>query len=303
MGKHMRYLGKYGLGSLGLITLLNVQATCAREAATKSPATTSAIEPMLTEALKIRGKGEDVADVLKQLGAKFESGIDARGLDDYANHFDRTDPNQDGKHSWEEYVDQGRYMTPQARAGIFRAADGNGDGAVTRDEYILNRIITDEGKTIIQAMDDDRDGLVERPEFVKHASRLFNDGGLAEMTFAALDVNRDTGIPIPEYLRVWGQWARAGRPTAEDRIAARRAVLADAPGKAPAKGAAPGPVRPPNGPPSGRPSVDALFDRFDKDRDGNLEKEEVPAFVQQYIFPADANGDGVVTKKELQASR
>lgn len=299
----MRYLGKYGLGGLGLVTLLSVQMTCARETATKRPAGTPAIDPILTEALKTRGKGEDVTDLLKQLGAKLEGGIDAQGLDGYANHFDRTDPNRDGKHSWEEYVDQGRYMTPQARAGIFRAADGNGDGAVTRDEYILNRIITDEGKAIIQAMDDDRDGLVELAEFSRHASRLFNDGALAETTFAALDVNRDRGIPIPEYLRVWGQWARAGRPTAEDRIAARRAVLADAPGKRPAKGAPPGPARPPNGPPSGRPSVDAVFERFDKDRDGNLKKEEVPAFVQQYIFPADANGDGVVTKKELQASR
>ena len=299
----MRYLGTYGLGSLGLVTLLSVQATCAREAATKSPATTPAIHAMLTEVLKTRGKGEEVADVLKQLGAKLEGGIDARGLDDYANHFDRSDPNRDGKHSWEEYVDQGRYMTAQARAGIFRAADGNGDGAVTRDEYILNRIITDEGKAIMQAMDDDRDGLVERSEFVKHASRLFNDGALAEVTFAALDVNHDKAIPIPEYLRVWGQWARAGRPTAAERIAARRAVLTDAEGKAPARSAPPGPTRPPRGPPSGRPSVDTVFERFDRDRDGNLQKAEVPAFAQPYIFPADANGDGVVTKKELQASR
>jgi len=98
----MRHLDKYVLGGLGLVTLLCVQATCAREAATKRPATTPAIDPALTEALKTRGKGEDVADLLEQLGAKLEGGIDTQGLDGYANHFDRTDPNQDGKHSRED---------------------------------------------------------------------------------------------------------------------------------------------------------------------------------------------------------
>ena len=36
-------------------------------------------------------------------------------------------------------------MTPQARAGIFPAADGNSNGVVTKAEYVLNRIVTDEG--------------------------------------------------------------------------------------------------------------------------------------------------------------
>ena len=151
-----------------------------------------------------------VADVLTRLGATLERGVDAETLDGYARQFDRTDKDRDGKHTKAEYVDRGPYMTPQARAGIFRAADGNADGVVTRDEYILNRIITDEAKTIVQGMDDDRDGLVERAEFVKHATRLLGDGELAEQVYAALDTNADGRIPIPEYLRVWGRWARAG---------------------------------------------------------------------------------------------
>ncbi len=168
-----------------------------------------------------------VADVLQRLGARLERETTAKELDDYSSHFDRTDTNRDGKHTRQEYVERGRYMTPRVRAGIFRAADGNADGVVTKAEYVLNRIITDEAKTIVQGMDDDEDGLVERAEFVKHLTKLLSDPQLAEQVFAKLDTNADGRIPIPEYLCVWGQWARAGRKQAEERIAARRAELAD----------------------------------------------------------------------------
>jgi len=125
-----------------------------------------------------------VDDILRQLGAKLERGSEAKEIDAYSSHFDRMDTNRDGKHTRTEYrteyVDKGGYMTPQARAGIFRAADGNADGVVTKAEYVLNRIITDEAKAIVQGMDDDKDGLVERVEFVKHAARLLSDPELAE---------------------------------------------------------------------------------------------------------------------------
>ncbi len=176
-----------------------------------------------------------VTDILLQLGAKLEGETTAKELDDYLIHFDRADQNRDGKHTKKEYIETGRYLTPQARAGIFRAADGNSDGFVTTAEYVLNRIITDEGKAIVQGMDDDNDGLVERAEFVKHATKLLSDPKLAVQVFSALDMNADGGIPIPEYLRVWGQWARAGGESAEKRIAARRAELANKPDRKPAQ--------------------------------------------------------------------
>ncbi len=251
-----------------------------------------------------------VAEVLQRLGAELEGGSEAKDLDAYSRHFDRTDPNQDGKHTRAEYVEKGVYMTPQARAGIFRAADGNADGVVTKAEYVLNRIITDEAKTIVGGMDDDRDGLVEQAEFVKHAAKLLSDPKLAEQVFAALDANADGGITIPEYLRIWGQWARAGRKPAEERIAARRAELADPTNKPDPKpdhpregrlGGRPPPGRPGAG--AGPPSVDVVFERFDRNKDGKLQKNEIPEFARQFILPADANGDDVVTKEELQASR
>ena len=244
-------------------------------------------------AARVPTKVGDVAvgEILHRMGAKQEQGSTAKELDDYTNHFNRTDPNRDGKHTKEEYVDNGRFMTPQARAGIFRAADGNADGVVTRDEYVLNRIITDEAKTIVGGMDDDKDGSVERAEFVQHAAKLLSDSELAEQVFAAFDANADGGITIPEYLRVWGQWARLGQKSAEERIAKRREELAESasedvaaekPGKKPVVA---GKDRRDGGPPSGRPgagegppSVDEVFKRFDGNKDGKLEKDEIPEF-------------------------
>ena len=78
-------------------------------------------------------------------------------------------------------------------------------------------------------MDDDTDGLVQRTEFVKYAAKLLPDAELADRVYDALDANSDGRITIPEYLRVWGQWARVGRKSAEERIAMRRAQLADPP--------------------------------------------------------------------------
>ncbi len=267
----------------------------------------------------IRIDNHPAIEILRKLGATLETKISLTELNGYLNSFDRTDPNRDGFHSKEEYIEQGRYMTPQARAGIFRAADGNSDGVVSRSEYVLNRIITDEGKNIIQGMDDNQNGLVEREEFTKHTTKLFADLRLAEKVFSALDVNNDGGIPIPEYLRVWGQWARADQQSAEKRIEQRQVDLAKSSGKTgsalsstrvipPARN--PGFGRPAGGPPTGRPapgngppSVDVVFQRFDRNRDGKLQKAEIPTAVQQFILPADTNGDDVVTKEELQASR
>jgi len=174
-----------------------------------------------------------VSEVLRRLGAKLEQGAGRRELLNYAGYFDRVDRDGDGRHSKVEYIDNAGYMTPQARRGIFNAADNDKDGFVTKAEYVLNRIITDEAKTIVQRMDDDKNGPVRREEFIKHATARLSDAELARQVFAALDTDGNQEITIPEYLRVWGTWARAGRKSAEDRIAARESELgssSDGPG-------------------------------------------------------------------------
>ena len=98
-------------------------------------------------------------------------------------------------------------MTPQARAGIFQASDSNGDDVVSEDEYVENRIITDEAKEIFTAMDANKDSKLTAKELL--ASKKVADEALAGAIFKALDTNSDGALVIPEYLRVWGRWARS----------------------------------------------------------------------------------------------
>ena len=97
-------------------------------------------------------------------------------------------------------------MTRQARQGIFRASDANGDGVVSKKEYVTNRIITDEAKAIMGRMDEDRNGTVAQQEFVAHSGL---PAELAKTVFNEFDTDGNGELVIPEYLRVWGKWARA----------------------------------------------------------------------------------------------
>jgi Ca2+-binding EF-hand superfamily protein len=257
-----------------------------------------------------------VSDLMKRLGVKLETGVSLQLLDSYADHFDRTDPNRDGKHTKAEYVVGGRYMTPQARAGIFNAADENQDRVVSRSEYVLNRIITDEGKEIIQAMDSNQNGTVDSAEFAEHSSKLLGGVKIANAFFQLLDRNADAVIPIPEYLRVWGQLAREGRGDADARITKQRRRLARQPSakqnhREPHshrgdknRDQAGGTIeRPPRRRPNGPPPVEEVFVKFDKNRDGKLVEAEIATFVRKFILPADSNHDKAVTKEELEAYR
>lgn len=171
--------------------------------------------------------GSPVSVILRQLGAMQEKGVTEEQLKGYARQFGFLDADRDGAHSKDEYIENGRYLTPQARRAIFAAADSDQDGVVTKAEYTLNRIITDEAKSIIQAMDDDKDGKVVKAEFISHAKTKLENEGRAGSVFAALDTDGNGSINVPEYLRVWGRWARAGGDTEEQRLAKTTKRLAD----------------------------------------------------------------------------
>jgi Ca2+-binding EF-hand superfamily protein len=96
-------------------------------------------------------------------------------------------------------------MTRQARQGIFRASDANGDGTVSEKEYVTNRIITDEAKEIMAKMDEDDDGKVGQKEFIGNSGL---PGDLSKAVFNEFDTDGNGELVIPEYLRVWGRWAR-----------------------------------------------------------------------------------------------
>ena len=237
--------------------------------------------------------GTKVATVLKQLGAEMEQGVTLGQIEGYSRHFDFADRDRDGRHSKEEYIDNGRYLTPQSRRGIFNASDNNGDGFVTKPEYILNRIITDEAKGIVQAMDGDKDGSVQRAEFIKAAMK---DKELASQVFAALDTDDNGTLIIPEYLRVWGKWARSGRPPADKRISAREAELSKS-------GSSGSPDRPQGftarsgGPPFGRPGLASHLLRYDTNGNGKIEPDELLGLIRR----ADRNKDGALDREELES--
>ena len=94
-----------------------------------------------------------------------------------------------------------------------RASDANGDGVVSEREYVVNRIITDEAKAILAKMDEDADGRVAQKEFLGHV-RPPDD--LSEAVFNEFDTDGNGELVIPEYLRVWGRWARSGNTGRQD---------------------------------------------------------------------------------------
>ena len=77
-----------------------------------------------------------------------EAGVGLQEIENYSRVFVFADKDNDGKHSKVEYIDNGNYLNPQSRAGIFNASDNDRDGFVSKAEYVLNRIITDEAKTL-----------------------------------------------------------------------------------------------------------------------------------------------------------
>ena len=147
--------------------------------------------------------------ILKLLGAQGESGVTGSRRESYARIFARIDSDRDGRLSKEEFIDDGIYLTKRARAGIFAASDRNRDNFVSESEYTVNRIITDEAKQIIGKMDADNDGKVSLQEFVDDSP--VKDRQVARQIFRLLDSDRSGDLVTPEYLRVWGQWARDGR--------------------------------------------------------------------------------------------
>ena len=76
---------------------------------------------------------------------------------------------------------------------------------MTEQEYVINRIITDEAKGIMAKMDEDGYGAVTRKEFFERCGLPDN---LSKAVFNEFDTDGNGELVIPEYLRVWGRWAR-----------------------------------------------------------------------------------------------
>ena len=197
----MKFISRIKLGVLtSLITLFFVGCNT-----TNKIAQTNVKKPSSKSIVSLKPK-----EIVILLGAKIWEGASERQLENYHRIFSFGDTDNDGRHSRKEYIDNGRFMTPQARQGIFKASDTNNDGFVTLDEYVENRIITDEAKKIFNEMDANQNGILTALELLKTGK--IKDNQLAKEIFSALDTNNNKELIIPEYLRIWGKWARNVTP-------------------------------------------------------------------------------------------
>ncbi len=57
---------------------------------------------------------------------------------------------------------------------------------------------------------------------------------------------------------------------------------------------------PPARPDLRRINVESLLAQFDKNKDVKLQKDELPGFLRKRFSPADADGDGAITKQEFE---
>ena len=147
--------------------------------------------------------------ILSIWGAAGQKGRTPAMRASYRRIFARMDADRDGRLSREEFIEKSTYLTKRVRTGILAASDNNRDDVVSESEYIENRFITDEAEDIIGRMDEDSSGRVSLQEFVGN-SRI-GDSQTARQIFRLLDTDKSGDLITPEYLRVWGAWARAGQ--------------------------------------------------------------------------------------------
>ena len=134
--------------------------------------------------------------ILAMMGAQPTEAASEQDIQQYKNIFARLDADADGRLTEEQYVKNSPHMNEIARGKIFAATDRNKDGIVTEAEYVQNRIITDQAKSIYERMDNNDNGTLTKDEF--EMKEVFDE----------FDMNADGTLTIPEYLRVWGNWAR-----------------------------------------------------------------------------------------------
>ncbi|MCC7495516.1 MAG: hypothetical protein IT204_24410 [Fimbriimonadaceae bacterium] len=199
------------------------------------------------------------------------------------------DANQDGQVTREELRPKDGEARPTAEQ-MFQRLDKNQDQALTADEVpvpVWERI---------SKADANADGKLTLDEAkAALAAREGGEGGKRhEQLFKQFDADQDGCLTQAEApTEVWQRIAPAdvntdGKVSADELKALAEAGLAD-------KGR-------PGKPGEGRPAGE-LFAKYDKNKDGALTQDEVPAEAWQRLSKADANQDGKITAAEFEAAR
>ena len=157
---------------------------------------------------------------MKAFDAKGEKEFTTQKIASFKRSFESVDGNKNGFLTEKEYISNSPHFRGHkagARGFLF-ASDNDGDGRVSKVEYVMNRIVTDEAKEIYTRIDPNTDWK-SIPVFQWKMKRIafeqsayFSNRTIATQIFARMDANKDGVLHLPEYLRVYGPWARAGLP-------------------------------------------------------------------------------------------
>ena len=168
----------------------------------------------------LQAESLDPTEVMQALRAQGENAFSAETIANFDGPFKSIDADSDGLITAEEYVTQSRHFrgNEAGALGFIRVSDNNGDGKLSFQEYLKNRIITDEAKEIYDHIDPTTDlknapipqWKLDRKTFVEGG--YFTDEELAGKLFDHMNVNNDDSLTLPEYLAAYGPLARQGLP-------------------------------------------------------------------------------------------
>ena len=165
-------------------------------------------------------KGMTAFEVMQIFGTRGEESFTTQEISGMSRPFKYSDLNSDGYLTEDEYVGASKHFRKNSRGarGFLRASDNNRDGKVSHEEYIQNRIITDEAKDIYRKIIPETDWesipvfrwSIEKDAFL--SSPYFHERAKLNEIFIAMDRNADGHLSLPEYLMIYGKWARQALP-------------------------------------------------------------------------------------------
>lgn len=146
-------------------------------------------------------------EICIKMGFLGEDRFTDQEIENFKLPFHRLDTDNDNFLTWEEYK-LSNIGDIEKKKAIFAATDRNNDGKLSEQEYVENRIITEEAKIFIfPEYDTNNDSAIIETELLENTQTLFSEE-IAREVFEAFDLDSNNNITIPEFLNVWGDWAR-----------------------------------------------------------------------------------------------